>query len=399
MERIHPPMFNSIELTKTKLKRTILMDELAHSLDTTANTDNNVTISSHNMKTEWDTVTLDQTAHQITLNFSDGITKQFSVAPNTSILDAALENDIPLLYQCRSGSCSSCLCTINEGDTSTLEGESLTLLPSEYSLGHRLLCVSQAHSDCNFDVAYSSEVGALSAKEAKVFIDSIEYLGTHTIRLIVELAAGYSMDFRSGQFMQINVPGVGSVRSYSPSSTAQALPKMEFLIRLIPDGVMSTYLEDRAEIDHILTLTGPYGSFFLREEHKRAPHIFVAGGTGLAPILSIVDTLRQSSGIKPKMLLSFGCATPDALFCIEDIELREQWLPTLETRICVDREATGAHYLGNPVSPLQQSDVTDPNTVAYLCGPQPMIDAATTRLRALGVKAENIFAEQFVASH
>ena len=162
---------------------------------------------------------------------------------------------------------------------------------------------------------------------------------------------------------------------------------------------MSTYLKEQAEVDQVLTLTGPYGAFFLREEHKRAPHIFVAGGTGLAPILSIIDTIRQSSGVKPKMLLSFGCATPEALFCLDDIQLREQWLPSLESRICVDHGAKEGHYPGNPVSPLQETDVTDPNTVAYLCGPQPMIDGATSRLIELGVKAENIFAEQFVASN
>ncbi len=342
---------------------------------------------------------IEKITHKITLNFSDGVTKQFNVPANKSILDEALADGMPLLYQCRSGSCSSCICTLNEGDITTINGESSTLLRSEYDLGHRLLCVSQAEADCSIDLAYGSEVGTASAQEVNVFIDSIEYIGVNTVRLTVELAEGSYMEFRPGQFMQINVPGVGTLRSYSPSSTNKELPKMEFFIRLIPGGVMSTYLKEQAEVDQILTITGPYGAFFLREEHKRAPHIFIAGGTGLAPILSIIDTVRQSSGVKPKMLLSFGCATPEALFCLDDIQLREQWLPSLEARICVDHGAKEGHYSGNPVSPLQEADVTDPNTVAYLCGPQPMIDGATARLIALGVKAENIFAEQFVASN
>jgi benzoate/toluate 1,2-dioxygenase reductase subunit len=307
-----------MEVMRTKLKGIILMlmDEHVHSPNTILN------INSHDPEIDLNLSGLEKITHQITLNFSDGVTKQFSVPPKTSILDIALENDMPMLYQCRSGSCSSCLCTLNEGHSSTLENQSSTLLPSEYSLGHRLMFISQAESDCSFDVDYSSDVGAISAQEAKVFIDSIEHIGTNTVRLTVELAEGYHMTFRPGQFMQINIPNVGSVRSYSPSSTTQSLPKIEFLIRLIPGGMMSTYLEEQAAVDQILTLTGPYGSFFLREEYKRAPHIFVAGGTGLAPILSIIDTLRQSSGIKPKMLLSFGCATPDALFCLEDEDLR-----------------------------------------------------------------------------
>jgi benzoate/toluate 1,2-dioxygenase reductase subunit len=358
------------------------------SVNTTPNLDNDANSSDTEKKT-----------HQITLNFSDGVTKKFSVPANKSILDEGLAAEMPLLYQCRSGSCSSCICTLNEGDITTINGESSTLLGSEHELGQRLLCVSQAEADCSIDLAYGSEVGTSSVQEVNAFIDSIEHIGVNTVRLTVELAEGDYMEFRPGQFMQINVPGVGTLRSYSPSSTNKEFPKMEFLIRLISGGLMSTYLKEQAEVDQILTLTGPFGAFFLREEHKRAPHIFVAGGTGLAPILSIIDTIRQSSGVKPKMLLSFGCATPEALFCLDDIQLREQWLPSLEARICVDHGAQEGHYSGNPVSPLQEADVTDPNTVAYLCGPQPMINGATSRLIELGVKAENIFAEQFVASN
>jgi benzoate/toluate 1,2-dioxygenase reductase subunit len=369
------------------------MNEPVQTLSTAHNIDN------PNAKIERNSSDVKEKTYQVTLNFSDGVTKIFSVPANKNILDVALESDMPLLYQCRSGSCSSCLCTLNEGETSTVEGASSTLLPSEYDLGHRLLCVSQAEADCSFDLAYGSEVGGTGAHDVNVFIDSVERIGANTVRLTVELAEGEYMEFRPGQFMQFSVPGVGALRSYSPSSTNQNHPKMEFLIRLIPGGVMSTYLDEQAEVDQVLTLSGPYGAFFLREEHKRAPHIFVAGGTGLAPILSMIDTLRQSSGLKPKMLLSFGCATPEALFSLDDIQLREQWLPTLETRICVSEGAQEGQYLGNPVSPLTEADVTDPNTVAYLCGPQPMIDAATTRLLELGVKAENIFAEQFVASN
>ena len=128
------------------------------------------------------------------------------------------------------------------------------------------------------------------------------------------------------------------------------------------------------------------------------PHIFVAGGTGLAPILSMIDTIHAGSARKPPMLLSFGCAVPEALFGLDDIELREQWLPSLQTRICVDRNPTDGLHQGSPVSALREGDVTNPDTVAYLCGPQPMIDAATKRLIELGIKSDHIFAEHFVAS-
>lgn len=342
---------------------------------------------------------LNEAVRQVTLNFSDGVTQVFNVAPNENILDAAIEQGVPVLHQCRSGSCSSCICTLRDGDAKTIVGASSTLLPSEYDSGQRLMCVSQANTDCSFDLPYGSEVGAASAHEAKVFIDSVEYIASNTVRLTVELAEGEWMEFRPGQFMQITVPGVGVLRSYSPSSTQQSLPKMEFLIRIIPGGVMSKYLAEQAEPDQVLTLSGPYGAFFLREEHRRSPHIFVAGGTGLSPIMSMIDTLHQMGGRKPPMLLSFGSAVQDTIFALDDIELRKQWLPTLETRICVSKDAIEGQHPGNPVSALRDGDVKDSNAVAYLCGPEPMVEAATARLLELGVKAENIFAEQFVASN
>ncbi|MCY1499349.1 Benzoate 1,2-dioxygenase electron transfer component [compost metagenome] len=342
---------------------------------------------------------MNEQQHQITLNFSDGVTHTFGVAPGGNILDAAIAAEMPVLYQCRSGGCSSCICNLAEGEAVTQPGASSSLLGSEYEAGQRLLCVSQANSDCTFNLGYGSEVGAGAAHEVHAFIDSVERIASNVMRLTLELAEGEWMEFRPGQFMQLQVPGFEVLRSYSPSSTQAVLPKMEFLVRLLPGGAMSSYLEEQAEADQVLALSGPYGAFFLREESRRAPHIFVAGGTGLAPILSMIDALRQGSGRKPPMLLSFGCLNPEALFCLEDIELRQQWLPSLEARICVDRDpAPGLHH-GNPVSALREGDVTSPDTVAYLCGPQPMIDAATKRLIELGVQPENIFAEQFVASN
>jgi benzoate/toluate 1,2-dioxygenase reductase subunit len=334
----------------------------------------------------------------VTLKYADGVSRSFDVSPGEIILDAAIAADIPVLYQCQSGSCSTCVAKLADGDAQTRAGASSTLLASEVADGVRLLCVCEATFDCSFDLAYTSEAGSTVAHEVHAFIDSVEQIASNVMRLTLELAEGEWMAFRPGQFMQIEVPGLGVLRSYSPSSVGTDVPKLEFLIRILPDGAMSNFLSKGAGPDQVLTLSGPYGSFFLREEKKRAPHIFVAGGTGLAPILSMIDTLRQGGGRKPPMLLSFGCATPEALFCLEDIDLRKQWLPSLEARICVDRDPQEGMHHGNPVSALKEGDVT-PDAVAYLCGPQIMIDAATRRLIELGADPANIHSEQFTPSN
>ncbi|WP_327753194.1 ring-hydroxylating dioxygenase ferredoxin reductase family protein [Sphingobium sp. SJ10-10] len=335
-------------------------------------------------------------AADVLFAFADGVERSVSVTAGDTILDAGLAAELPLLYQCRSGSCSSCIAKLVEGETRQAAGHT-TLLRSEYEAGMRLLCQTHAVGACRFEMGYDSEAGTVRATKANAFVDEVERIASNVVRLRLELAADNWVDFRPGQFFQISVPGIGAVRSYSPASTPKDLPRLEFLIRLLPGGVMSEWLTDRAKPDDVVEIEGAFGAFFLREK-VRAPHILVAGGTGLAPMLSILDALREQSGRRPRMLLSFGCTDPDALFGLDAIMLREQWMPTFRSRISVDRGATGDLLGGTPVDALLPEDVSDPDTVAYLCGPPRMIEAAHARLEALGVKPENIFAEQFVPS-
>ena len=332
----------------------------------------------------------------VLLAFADGVERTVSVKPGESILDAGIAADLPLLYQCRSGSCSSCVARLIAGETRQAGGHT-TLLRSEYEARMRLLCQTQAIGSCRFELGYDSEAGAVRATKAKAFVNEVERIASNVVRLRLELADGFWVDFRPGQFFQISVPGAEAVRSYSPASTPKDLPHLDFLIRLLPGGVMSQWLTDEAKPDDVLDIEGAFGAFFLRDK-VRAPHILVAGGTGLAPMLSILDGLRAQSGPKPRTVLSFGCTDPDALFGLDAIRLREQWMPTLRSRISVDRGATGSLLAGNPVDALGPDDVTHPDTVAYLCGPPRMIEAAFARLEELGVNPDNIFAEQFVPS-
>uniref|UniRef100_Q47GC3 Oxidoreductase FAD/NAD(P)-binding:Oxidoreductase FAD-binding region n=1 Tax=Dechloromonas aromatica (strain RCB) TaxID=159087 RepID=Q47GC3_DECAR len=334
----------------------------------------------------------------VTLQFSDGICKSVAVKDGESVLDAALAADLQLIHQCRSGSCSCCMATLTEGNAKMRSGSSSTLLRSEFEAGQRLLCLAEPESDCTFALNYDSNASLQQATKVRAFIDDVEKLAHNVVRLTLELAEGEWLDFRPGQFVQVKVPGLSVMRSYSPASTSADLPKIVLLIRLLPDGAMSNYLRSEAARDAVLELEGPFGSFFLREKVK-APHIMIAGGTGLAPVMSMIDSIQKTSGKKPPILLSFGCATPDSLFCLDDIELRKHWLPSLTNRISVDREAAGSLLQGNPVDALRDDDVKDPDTVAYICGPQPMIEAAYRRLEALGVRHENIFAEQFTPSN
>jgi len=332
------------------------------------------------------------------LRFADGVEQRFPVASGQSVLEAALAAGAPVLNQCRSGSCGSCVARLSGGDARMRSGAASSLLPSEQAQGQRLLCLTEACADSSFEFAYDSSTGAGGPVSASAFVDAIERIAPDAVRLKLELAEGDWLDFQPGQFVELTVPGTDAKRRYSMASSPADLPSIELLVRLLPAGAMSDYLGDRAKVDDVITLTGPYGAFFLREKVK-APHIMIAGGTGLAPMMSMLDAIRARPGTKPKVLLSFGCATPEGLFNLEELELRSHWMPGLRTRISVDAgEAAAGFRIGNPVDAVTPEDVQDPASVAYLCGPPGMVRAARAHLEALGLDPANIHAEQFVAS-
>ncbi|MGH7905458.1 MAG: FAD-binding oxidoreductase [Candidatus Binataceae bacterium] len=338
-------------------------------------------------------------AHEVILRFEDGVEKRIVVNPGEYVLDAALRNDIALVHQCRSGSCSTCAGQLVEGDLKMDPARAVSLIPGEIAQGRRLLCSAHAFSDAVVRLDYPSDL--LDEPGPELFtatVDEAEFIADTVVRLVLKAPREVDFAFQSGQYIRIKVPGTGQWRSYSMASLPRDLPKLEFLIRIIPDGAMSEYLTARCEAGDEIEVEGPLGAFILRE--SRGQHIFVAGGTGVAPIISMLDTIRRRSGVKPPMLLSFGCASDRQFFHREEVELRSMWMPQLRLKLSADKvdDAECGLAQGNPVQMLEADDVEGVDTAAYLCGPPRMIEAARERLIELGVEPEHIYAEQFVPS-
>ncbi|MEM6582185.1 MAG: 2Fe-2S iron-sulfur cluster binding domain-containing protein [Pseudomonadota bacterium] len=337
-------------------------------------------------------------SHRVNIEFLGGESQTISVAEDESVLAAAKAQGVPILHQCESGSCGSCIVRLTSGELVMRSDVAASLLESERAAGMRLACISNPKSDCNIELEYASDAASLKPSKAVVFLDAIEWIAEDVVKLSTELAEGDWLDFQPGQFVQLQVPGTDAYRRYSMSSTPAQIPKLEFLIRVLPDGVMSNYLRNEAKVDDTLMVEGPFGSFFLRDNARRAPLLMIAGGTGLAPIMSMLDSIRGRSGLKPRILVSFGCASMDNLFYVDELDLRKDWMAGLQTRISVDRGRSERDIvIGNPLQAIGVDDITE-DTVAYLCGPPPMIEASYAHLSQLGVRAENMHAEQFIPS-
>ena len=332
----------------------------------------------------------------ITCHFSNGASFEVNAQTGRSFLEVALEQGVPIRNQCRSGTCLSCSClgAIDSRPLTVQTGRATSLMPMERDEGKMLCCVSEATTDGALHFDYSSDEAGPS--EVQAFVDSVEWIASDAVKLTLELAETHWLDFRAGQYVEITVPGSSESRSYSMCTAPAELPKLAFMIRMLDAGLMSEYLRDSAKPDDVLRLRGPYGDFSWTGSLSR-PQLFIAGGTGLSPICSILQEVRASSGSKPPLTLNLGCASPEALLDPTFLRRLEAWMPTLRVNLCVESGAQDDHCVGNALEPIDfDSLATD--TEAYVCGPEGLIDAAIERLLSAGVASGNIHYERFVAS-
>ena len=274
-----------------------------------------------------------------------------------------------------------------------------SLLAAEVAEGKRLLCSSYARADSEVRLHYPAAlIYGTELRTMRTAVAALEWPSPSVAKLTLELPEDSDFSFHSGQYVRVKMPGTTEWRSYSMASTPRELPRIDFLVRILSGGVVSEYLRNGCRAGDEIIIDGPRGAFILHSSH--APQIFIAGGTGLAPILAMLDEIRYRPGPRPPMLLSFGCASEQQFFYRDEIELRQWWMPELRVILSaghVDNPDSGL-LQGSAVAALEHERIMDPESVAYLCGPPPMIEAARRLLIEMGVAQDHIYAEQFVAS-
>ncbi|WP_432239516.1 FAD-binding oxidoreductase [Herbaspirillum robiniae] len=336
------------------------------------------------------------TDHKVVLRFADGVEKSISIPHGGEVLHHALLNEIPLIHQCRAGSCGTCVCNVAKGDIRLEATTSVSLFPREIEQGQRLSCVTKAYSDGEIILPYSSaELLRDPPMKMQAAISELENLNSNVVRLRL-VALSDTPSFTSGTYFMIGVPGRGISRAYSPVSRGADFPEVEFLVRLQDGGAMSGYLKDSAKAGDILEVEGPYGEF--KWNKSKNPLVLVAGGTGLAPIISILDSIAAERRHREKILLLFGANNKDDLFYLDELEERKEMMPRLEVRVSIVNSSPNWDGDVGHVTELIQANDIKGNTEAFLCGPPPMIDAAISRLVKLGASNSAIKYERFAAS-
>jgi benzoate/toluate 1,2-dioxygenase reductase subunit len=333
-------------------------------------------------------------SHQVALTFEDGVTRFITCAGDQTVADASYRARINIPLDCRDGACGTCkaFCESGEYDGGTYIEDAMTA--DEAAAGYVLPCSMRPKSDLVLQIASTSAVAKTRATTYTGTLTSLEQLSPTTIALTIETPERDKLVFLPGQYVNIAVPGSEETRSYSFSNGPED-KQLTFLMKLTPGGLMSSYLTGQAAAGDTVTFTGPLGSFFLRETER--PVLLLAGGTGLAPILSILRKLSAEGSRRPVHLV-YGVTTDDDLIELETIEKLAASLPAFTWDYCVADSASSAPNKGYVTGLLQPQHLYDGDVAVYLCGPPAMVEAVRRHFTEIGMTPTGFYYEKFALS-
>lgn len=255
-------------------------------------------------------------------NEKDGA--EFAQAKEDTILRAALRAGVGLTYECNSGGCGGCKFDLVAGDIETLWPEAPGLTERDRKRGRHLACQCRALGDVTIKAASAAEyVPKIAPQRQRARLVGTRDI-THDIREF-RFQADADADFLPGQFAMLDLPGLDSPRAYSLSNTANANREWHFQIRRVAHGLGTHTLFDRLSPDAEIGLDGPYGLAYLRTESPR-DIVCVAGGSGLAPMVSIARGAAEAGMLKNRKLYFFyGARTPRDVCGGEMLEVLEDF--------------------------------------------------------------------------
>jgi benzoate/toluate 1,2-dioxygenase reductase subunit len=335
--------------------------------------------------------------HSIALHFEDGVTRFITCRDNETLSDAAYRQQINIPLDCRDGACGTCRNHCESGKYDLPESSYIedALTADEAAQGYILACQTRPRSDCVIRVPASSAACRTAVSKHEGTLASVQHLSDSTIHFSVDVDDPTRLGFLPGQYVNVEIPGSTLSRSYSFSSPPGA-SRAAFVVRNVPDGRMSGYLSQQAQPGQRITFSGPYGSFYLRESVR--PLLFLAGGTGIAPFLSMLDVLATSGSPQPVRLV-YGVTNDTDLVALEQLETAQSKLPDFAFRTCVVDAASAHPRKGYVTAHVEQEWLNAGDVDVYLCGPNAMVDAVQAWLLRTGVKPANFYHEKFSASN
>jgi NAD(P)H-flavin reductase/ferredoxin len=307
-----------------------------------------------------------------------------------TLLQAALRQGIEFPHSCRVGGCASCKCRLVAGRVKELTKSGYVLSEQELERGYILACQAVPQTDVSVEVDLSVQQACRRISGRVVGQDKL----TRDITLLrIQLDA--ALDYKAGQFANVRLASLGELsRSYSFASPARPDSQVSFFIKKVPGGVLSTLVNERCLLGEQTSLDGPHGDFWLRPADT--PLVLIAGGSGLAPVLALLQDAARKGCTRPVTLL-FGAQREQDLYALGEIDaLGERWRGEFRFVPVLSAAQGDAAWAGERGMLAERvARFVSAGAHAYLCGPPPMVDACAAALALCGLSPANIYADRF----
>lgn len=323
---------------------------------------------------------------------------QFEAQAGESLLAAGIRQGIGLPYGCKDGACGSCKCKLVSGQVQQSNFQRKALSEEEEAQGFVLTCSARAQSDITLESRQVTPAGALPVKKMPTRVSSLVRKTEDVVLMQLQLPANDNFVYRAGQYVEFILRD-GARRSYSMANAPSHGPGVELHIRHMPGGRFTDLVFGSMKEKDILRIEGPMGSFFLREASSK-PMVFLASGTGFAPLKALLEHM-QHCGITRPVTLYWGGRRPADLYMDDWVRAQCAAMPHLRYVPVVSDALPEDAWQGRTgfVHRAVLEDFPDlSGHQVYACGAPIVVDSAKRDFCAqAGLPADEFFADAFTS--
>ncbi|WP_338743896.1 CDP-6-deoxy-delta-3,4-glucoseen reductase [Pseudomonas sp. KK18] len=322
--------------------------------------------------------------------------QSYGAAPGQTILDGALAQGLILKHSCREGTCGSCKGRVVSGEVDHGESPLEVLSLAEREQGLALFCCATACSELVIDAPEVTEIRGISVQQTAGRVASIEKVSNDVAILRLMLPPQHSFNYLPGQYVQVLLKN-GERRSYSMATSVLHDNQLEWHVRHMPNGVFSGHVFNALKPKELLRLEGPFGGFFLRNTDR--PMVFLASGTGFAPIQALLEQLQQQDNRRPVYLYWGGRKRADLYRHAELLALEKEltWLRYTPVLSDPGPECAWDGAIGFVHKQVMKEFSSLRDFEVYACGAPIVVDSARAEyVKERGLDSERFYADAFV---
>jgi CDP-4-dehydro-6-deoxyglucose reductase len=328
--------------------------------------------------------------------------RSFTTQPGEVILAAAIREGVGMPYGCKDGACGSCKCQKISGSVFHGPHQAKALSAEEEAAGWVLTCCAAPQSDVVLESRQVTEAGAFPVKKMPVRVSSLTRASADVVVMRLQLPAADAFQYHAGQYVDFLLRD-GDRRSYSMAIAPhnQGSPAhLELHLRHMPGGKFTDHVFGAMKEKDILRIEGPYGSFILREDSAK-PMVFLASGTGFAPIKALIEHM-QFKGIERPVAVYWGGRRPADLYMHDWMLAQAAAMPYL-TYVPVVSDALPEDAWSGRSGFVHQAVVADFPDLSghqvYACGAPVVVDSARADFTAqCGLPGDEFFADSFTSA-